>query len=319
MNRLMTQSNGVCYRLYTESDYGDLAAVSAPEIQRVSLTFAMLQLLANGVKDLFKFPYMDPPHRDSSTYAVSPLIDHVADALVSSEIVSGALLTLHGLGAIDPTLPLTLTSVGRQMSTLPLDPAYARILLASFEEGESCPEEVINLVALLGAKDSLLYSGSVEKRDEINSARAKFVNRKGDHMMLLNVLKAYEEIVALNAGKGEAREWCQRHYIGYKAIQNVLATRSQLRERCDRMKLDWRMSTDGDEGEKEDRVLSCVLKGLFNKSAVRQKDGSYRQNIDKGVRSFTSFASLLSSHLCIQLIQRLCLIDRSYPSQLVAA
>ena len=36
-----------------------------PEIKRVSLTFALLHLLAAGQEDVTKFEYMDRPERDS--------------------------------------------------------------------------------------------------------------------------------------------------------------------------------------------------------------------------------------------------------------
>lgn len=39
---------------------------SQPEIQRVSLSFALLHLLAAGQEDVFSFQYMDRPSKESS-------------------------------------------------------------------------------------------------------------------------------------------------------------------------------------------------------------------------------------------------------------
>ena len=55
------EAPGVAYRLYTESTFDALAAVTAPEIQRVNLAGVVLQLLALGVKDVVGFDFVDPP------------------------------------------------------------------------------------------------------------------------------------------------------------------------------------------------------------------------------------------------------------------
>lgn len=48
----------------------DLEKTTKPEIQRVSLTFALLHLLAAGQEDVFKFDFMDRPSKDSSGFSV---------------------------------------------------------------------------------------------------------------------------------------------------------------------------------------------------------------------------------------------------------
>ena len=96
------------------------------------------------------------------------------------------------------------------MASLPLEPVYARVLLASFELG--CPRDIIDLVALLGARDSLLIS-NIATRDEANKARRKFAHRTGDHIMLLNILRAYEDV----EGHMKAA-WCRDNFINARAM-----------------------------------------------------------------------------------------------------
>lgn len=62
-----TQSAGICYRLYTEDSFLKMPRATKPEIQRVSLTFALLQLLASGEDDVWSFEYMDPPSKEAGT------------------------------------------------------------------------------------------------------------------------------------------------------------------------------------------------------------------------------------------------------------
>lgn len=69
----IVQSAGICYRLYTEASFLEkMPKTTIPEIQRVSLTFALLHLLAAGQDDVYKFKYMDNPSRESSKLRMIP-------------------------------------------------------------------------------------------------------------------------------------------------------------------------------------------------------------------------------------------------------
>lgn len=61
------QGPGRCYRLYTEDAFDKLAVSPIPEIRRVSLTFALLHLLANGQDNVWEFEYMDAPDQESGS------------------------------------------------------------------------------------------------------------------------------------------------------------------------------------------------------------------------------------------------------------
>ena len=179
-----------------------------------------------------------------------------------------------GLEAIDAKL--VITPLGLQMSRLPLDPLYARVLLSSFEAG--CSKEIIDLVSLLGQRDSLLFS-SVATREAADKARAKFSDRSGDHMMVLRILRAFEEVPKL-----EQKQWCRENYVNAKSMGNVLEARRQLKERCDRLGLDSELSC-GDDSE---TILNVCITGLFANTATLQPDGSYRHCMSRQVRSLVS-------------------------------
>lgn len=184
-----------------------------------------------------------------------------------------ALLTLHGLQAINDKGKLT--KMGKQMATLPLDPVYARVLLASFEHG--CASAMIDLVSLLGSRDSLLSSNMVT-RDAANAAHQKFRHRTGDHLLLLNVLRAFEDV-----DKDERAQWCRDNFVNARSLKQVLEARKQLRERCERMGLSW-ADSDGGElgGEAEtDAILTSLVGGLFANSALLQPDGTYRHALSR--------------------------------------
>ncbi|GAA5870668.1 hypothetical protein JCM8547_005025 [Rhodosporidiobolus lusitaniae] len=273
------ETDGACYRLYTEKDYKALDKRTEPEIKRVSLTYALLHLLAAGQDNVWSFHYMDRPDKDA---------------------ISEALLTLRGLEALDKNGKIT--SLGRQMAQLPLDPIYARVLLASFAEG--CPNEIVDLVALLGVSDQLLIS-SAATRDAATAARSKFIHRTGDHLMLLNILRAYEEL----EGKDERKVWCRDNFVSIKAMASVLDARKQLRERVERLNLGSWETSAGDDPEP---VLAALVGGLFANVAVRLEDGTYRQVRTKQIVSIHPSSSLHNKKAPAIVYDELVLTTKSY-------
>lgn len=68
---------GVCYRLYSEEDYSAMSQYTTPEIQRVPLDCLLLQMIAMGLPDARKFPFIEPPPADSIENAIISLKQHV--------------------------------------------------------------------------------------------------------------------------------------------------------------------------------------------------------------------------------------------------
>jgi ATP-dependent RNA helicase DHX33 len=177
------------------------------------------------------------------------------------------------LGAIDNKQHIT--ALGRNMAALPLDPAFARVLLASFDNG--CPREIIDLVSMVGEVDKL-FINSAAARERAGESRKKFWHREGDHMMLLNVLKAYEE-----TPDKDKSDWCQQHFFAKRSFVHALEARKQLRQRCDRLGLKWDVSC----GEETEPILTTLLLGLYENAALRQLDGTYRNVQTRMVRFAT--------------------------------
>ncbi|KAK4056479.1 Salivary acidic proline-rich phosphoprotein 1/2 [Microbotryomycetes sp. JL221] len=284
------EANGTCFRLYPESVFHKLDKTTKPEIQRVSLTFAILHLIAAGQNEVFSFKFMDQPDMDA---------------------IKQALLTLIGLGAISQKGQIEITKIGQQMAYLPLDPTYARIVLASFEN--KCAQDVIDLVALLGLRDTLLVQ-TMAVREQASAARRKFIHRSGDHMTLLNVLRAFEDIQPT-----ERKMWCREHYINFRAMTQVLDARKQLRERCQRLKLDiGEASHDNGSGqqtsddENVDRVLLSLVAGLFANTALLQPDGSYRQANSQRTVNIHPSSSIHNKKVPMVLYDELVLTTKTY-------
>ncbi len=105
-------SPGRCFRLWSEADHARRPAFEIPEVHRVDLGETLLLLKAAGVGEVRNFRWLDPP---------------------TEELLQRAEALLHDLGAIDAAGGLT--DEGRAMAALPLEPRFARLMLAGVAEG----------------------------------------------------------------------------------------------------------------------------------------------------------------------------------------
>ncbi|KAG2440784.1 hypothetical protein HXX76_003640 [Chlamydomonas incerta] len=239
---------GKAYRLYTESDFSQLAATTPPEITRCNLASVVLQLKAMGIDDVLGFDFMDPPPRTA---------------------ILRSLELLFALGALDTSGKLT-EEVGLRLSRLPVDPMFGRVLLAA--AGLGCGVEALAVVAMVSA-DNVFHTPR-QKEAEWRAARIKFLSREGDHLTLLNVFRGFME---LPKESNKARtSWCSDNFINIRAMRKAEDIYTQLVRFMGHPSppgLGLPLATCGDETTPLRRALTA---GLFPHAARLQPDGSYR-------------------------------------------
>ncbi|KAF9028219.1 putative ATP-dependent RNA helicase dhr2 [Podila verticillata] len=238
MGRAGREAPGLCFRLYTENSFDQLDEDSIPEIKRCNLESAILSLKATGIEDPTKFDFMDRPSKSGLLKS----LEH-----------------LYALEALDDTGALT--EIGKKMAAFPVDPPYAKVLLQS--EKMECTKEAIEIISLLSV--DTIFSAPSSKREEANEARQKFMSLDGDHLTLLNTLRAYESV------KGD-RDWCRENFINSRHMRHVLDVRKQLIEFCERAGMDPRKSC----GHDLEIVIKCFLAGFFQNTALLQPDSTYK-------------------------------------------
>ncbi|KAH7876133.1 P-loop containing nucleoside triphosphate hydrolase protein [Lentinula edodes] len=245
------EGSGHCFRLYTADAFKAMPLSAEPEIMRCSLSSSLLQLKCIG-QDLEKLELMDQPAEES---------------------MKSSLIVLFLLGALNREKEIT--AVGRQMASFPLEPVYGRAIIAS--KDYDCTHEVLDIVSVLSAS-SKLFVESFEQRDAVSEARKKFRHVCGDHLTILNVVKAYQEI-AQSEGKGDRKEWCRRHFLNERALLEASDIRDQLRQTCQRLGIDHSVSC----GDKEDPIIFSLGHGLAMNIALLQPDGTYKQTIGQSI------------------------------------
>ncbi|KIW73526.1 hypothetical protein PV04_01639 [Phialophora macrospora] len=221
---------GTTYRLYTEADFYELAQDTEPEILRCDLSQLALTLKAHAIDDLGSFPFLTPPPRRA---------------------LERALIHLLQLSALDSSTG-QITSLGREMSVLPLPASLARVLLSSTDPAYDCVEEIIDIVSALSVEniflnihnrpmssrssdplnptlkssrndadaDSDLEDGSTEALAQ--QARRQLFRREGDHLTLLATMQAYA------AENTDRRRWCEERRISHRAMSGAMDVRKQL-------------------------------------------------------------------------------------------
>lgn len=118
---------GTCYRLWSEASDRARAPFLEPEIRRIDLSSAMLELIAWGEGNSEDFPWLEPPREDA---------------------VQTARRLLDLLGAVRDG---HITELGKSMVRLPLPPRLSRIAVEAARSG--CLDQACWLAAMLSDRD----------------------------------------------------------------------------------------------------------------------------------------------------------------------
>ncbi|KAK2066777.1 hypothetical protein P8C59_000565 [Phyllachora maydis] len=233
---------GKCFRLYTEAAFQtEMLANTIPEIQRQNLSNTILMLKAMGINDLLHFDFMDPP-------PVNTMLS--------------ALEELYALGALD-TEGL-LTRLGRKLADFPMEPALAKVLVASVDKG--CSDEMLSIVAMITQLN--IFYRPKEKQAQADQKKAKFHDPSGDHLTLLNVYNAWKR-------SGYAAAWCFDNFIQARSIRRAKDVREQLVRIMERHRHAVRSC-----GRDTDAVRRALCAGFFRNAARKDPTEGYKTLVE---------------------------------------
>lgn len=254
-------SSGYCYRLYDEKNFLSRREFTRPEILRVNLAGVILQMLRMRLEKIEEFPFPDPPEE---------------------KMVLDGLRTLRELGAIDTNQELT--STGRQMSELPLDPRLARICLEGRRLGVLA--EILIIAAALSiqdprerrssnnkAGDQDLKTGEMQSQDK-EMAAEHFASRRSDFIVYLQLWEDLQEkrkSLSLN----QFKKYCQKSGLSYMRIREWSNLHAQLMRLFEKdIKKEPESSKTGDAKRKvkqKDDIRLSLEKSKIKKVGVKQE------------------------------------------------
>lgn len=196
-------SAGVAVRLYSERDFANRDDFTEPEILRTSLASVILQMKALGLGDVKDFPFLDAP---------------------APRAVRDGVQLLEEIGALDKRE--NITSLGRTLARLPIDPRLGRMLIEADRKG--CASEVLVIVAALSIQDP--RERPVEHQDAADEAHARYVDKRSDFITYLNMWR-YLNTKSRDMSGSAFRRMCRReffHYLRFREWRDIVRQLSQM-------------------------------------------------------------------------------------------
>ncbi len=236
-------ADGVCIRLYSQDDFESRPEFTDPEILRTNLASVILQMASLGLDDIARFPFVDAPDK--------------------RQIADGVRL-LTELEAIDPQARgrRRLTTYGRKIAALPVDPRLARMLVAAAENGSL--REVLIIVSALSIQDP--RERPADARAQADQAHARFKHDDSDFMVWLQ-LWTYLKDQQKQLSRSAFRRMCKREYLHYLRVREWQDLHRQLKDACKQQGL---MRSDNPAGE--DAIHQALLTGLLSHIGLRDRE-----------------------------------------------
>jgi ATP-dependent helicase HrpA len=259
--------DGICIRLYSEKDFEKRVLFAIPEIQRANLAEVILRMMASRLGDIERFPFIDPP---------TPVA-----------IKSGYAL-LEELGAIDSRRQLT--TIGRKLAKLPIDPTAGRMLLQA--ENEGVVEQLLVIASALSIQDP--RERPLGKEELARSAHKRFVHRESDFLTLLNIWEGVHEEFEKRS-QSKLRKFCKSHFLSYLRMREWMDVKKQLTqsladfERSQRIKheppryntLEEKFEQRKYGGAEYSSIHHCLASGLLANPARKEEPNLYRATGDR--------------------------------------
>ncbi|MFH1075801.1 MAG: ATP-dependent RNA helicase HrpA [Pseudomonadota bacterium] len=192
---------GVCIRLYSEEDYLSRQAFNQPEILRSNLAETLLRMKSLKLGDVRRFPFIDPP---------------------SGKSIKDGHAILKELGAIDKEERLT--SLGKALARLPMDPRLGRMIIEAKKEGAL--REVLVIASALSVRDP--RERPSDKTAYADQAHAAFADTQSDFLVYLRMWEAFHTHMANGASRNTMRIFCKKHFLSYARMRDWIDLHNEL-------------------------------------------------------------------------------------------
>ena len=194
------EAQGICIRLYGEEDFNAREPYTAPEVLRTNLASVILRMASLELGEPQDFPFLDPP---------------------DARLINDGVRLLEELQAMDAQRRVS--SLGRQIAAIPLDPRLGRMLLAAARLG--CLAEMLVIAAFLEAQDPRERPADLQQQAE--QKHALFADARSDFVTVLNLWRAFGHESAQRTGN-QLRKWCREHFLSFLRMREWQDLHAQL-------------------------------------------------------------------------------------------
>ncbi|KVF79789.1 ATP-dependent RNA helicase HrpA [Burkholderia sp. FL-7-2-10-S1-D7] len=194
-------ADGVCIRLYEESDFQARARFTDPEILRSSLASVILRMKSLHLTAIESFPFLEPP---------------------PGRAIADGYQLLNELGAVDDDNALT--PLGRELARLPLDPRVGRMILAARDQQSL--REVLIIASALSVQDP--RDRPIEAQEQADQAHRRFADERSEFLQWLKIWAWFEEAVAHKKSNRQLVDACRQNFLSHLRLREWRDVHSQL-------------------------------------------------------------------------------------------
>ena len=246
-------SDGICIRLYSEQDYLGRAKFTDPEILRSSLAAVLLRMSALRLPRIQNFPFID-----------KPLGRAIADGVQLLDELGAIELDDQSNGdANDINQSFKLTTIGKQLADLPLDPRIGRMLLASKEQ--NALKEVAIIASALATQDP--RERPMDQAGAADQAHLQFADERSEFLSFVKLWNWYQDALQHKHSNRQLENLCRSKFLSPRRLREWRDVHGQLHTML------------GEKGWKEnalpatyEQVHLSLLTGLLGYVAKKEED-----------------------------------------------
>ncbi|MGF6636750.1 ATP-dependent RNA helicase HrpA [Paraburkholderia sp. MM6662-R1] len=236
-------ADGICIRLYEDSDFQGRARFTDPEILRSSLASVILRMKSLHLTAIETFPFIEPP---------------------PGRAISDGYQLLNELGAVDDDTHLT--PLGRELARLPLDPRVGRMILAARDQ--QALKEVLIIASALSVQDP--RDRPIEAQEQADQAHRRFADERSEFLQWLKIWNWFDEAIAHKKSNRQLQDECRKNFLSQLRLREWRDVHSQLltvvREHG------WRLN----EAEATfEQIHLALLTGLLGNIGLKADDEPY--------------------------------------------
>ncbi|AJY42837.1 ATP-dependent RNA helicase HrpA [Burkholderia humptydooensis] len=194
-------ADGVCIRLYEESDFAGRARFTDPEILRSSLAAVILRMKSLHLSEIESFPFIEPP---------------------PGRAIADGYQLLNELGAVDDDNALT--PLGRELARLPLDPCVGRMILAARDQ--QALREVLVIASALSVQDP--RDRPADAQEQADQAHRRFADERSEFLQWPKIWAWFEEAVAHKKSNRQLVDACRQNFLSHLRLREWRDVHSQL-------------------------------------------------------------------------------------------
>ncbi|CAM2192652.1 ATP-dependent RNA helicase HrpA [Paraburkholderia kururiensis] len=236
-------ADGVCIRLFDQTDFEARPRFTDPEILRSSLAAVILRMKSLHLTAIETFPFIEPP---------------------PGRAIADGYQLLNELGAVDDDNALT--PLGRELARLPLDPRVGRMILAARDQ--QALREVLVIASALSVQDP--RDRPLEAQEQADEAHRRFADERSEFLQWLKIWAWFEEAVTHKKSNRQLMDACRANFLSQMRLREWRDVHSQLltvvREHG------WRLNEADATFE---QIHLALLTGLLGNIGLKAEDEPY--------------------------------------------